>query len=49
MADILHSLQISAPAEAIYPLVSSAPGLAKWWAADVSETGNSVGRASYSA
>jgi uncharacterized protein YndB with AHSA1/START domain len=39
MADILHSIQISAPAEAIYPLISTASGLAQWWAADVTETG----------
>jgi hypothetical protein len=38
MADILHSIQISASADAIYPLISTAQGLTKWWAADVTET-----------
>ncbi|MBZ5596648.1 MAG: SRPBCC domain-containing protein [Acidobacteriia bacterium] len=42
MADILHSLQISAPAGAIYPLVSTAQGLAEWWAADVTEASGAV-------
>jgi uncharacterized protein YndB with AHSA1/START domain len=42
MADILHSIQISAPADAIYPLISTAQGLAEWWAADVTETGGAV-------
>jgi uncharacterized protein YndB with AHSA1/START domain len=38
MSDIRHSLQISASPEAIYPLISTAQGLAQWWAADVLET-----------
>jgi len=42
MADILHSIQISVPAEAIYPLISTAPGLAQWWAADVTESGGAL-------
>jgi uncharacterized protein YndB with AHSA1/START domain len=42
MADILHSIQISAPADAIYPLISTAQGLAQWWASDVTETGGAV-------
>ena len=42
MADILHAIQVTAPAETIYPLVSSAAGFAKWWAADVAETGGAV-------
>ena len=42
MADIVHAIHVSAPAEAIYPLVSSAAGLARWWAADVSESGGAV-------
>ena len=42
MPDILHSIQIAAPAEAIYPLISTAQGLAQWWAADVTETGGAV-------
>jgi uncharacterized protein YndB with AHSA1/START domain len=42
MADILHSIQISAPADAIYPLISTAQGLMQWWAADVIESGGTV-------
>lgn len=42
MPDIRHSIQISAPADAIYPLVSSAEGLAKWWAEDVTAIDNKV-------
>jgi len=34
MADIRHSLQISATPEAIYPLVSTAGGFAQWWSED---------------
>ena len=42
MPDILHSIQISAPPEAIYPLISTAQGLGAWWAADVTEAGGTV-------
>ena len=42
MSDIVHSIQISAPAEAIYPLVSTAAGFARWWAADVTERDGAV-------
>jgi hypothetical protein len=42
MADIRHSIQISATAEGIAPLVSTAQGFAQWWAADVSETDGCV-------
>ena len=42
MADILHSIQISTLADAIYPLISTAQGLTQWWAADVTETGGAV-------
>jgi hypothetical protein len=42
MPDILHSIQISAAAGAIYPLISTAQGLAQWWAADVSEPAGAV-------
>ena len=38
MADIKHSIVISAPQEQIRPLVASAAGLAKWWAADTTQT-----------
>lgn len=37
MADIVHSVQVSAHPEIIYPLVSTAGGMAQWWAADVSQ------------
>ena len=42
MADILHSIHISARADTIYPLISTAQGLTQWWAADVSESGGAV-------
>src|ERR1700680_3920537 len=42
MADIVHSIQISAAVQDIYPLVSTAAGLARWWAADVTEAGGAV-------
>jgi hypothetical protein len=37
MADIQHSLQISAPAEEIYQLVATSEGFRQWWASDVTE------------
>ncbi len=37
MADIRHSLQISASAQKIYPLVSTAQGFREWWASDITE------------
>jgi uncharacterized protein YndB with AHSA1/START domain len=43
MPDIRHSITIDAAAERIVPLISTAAGLAEWWAADVTEdlsTGN---------
>jgi uncharacterized protein YndB with AHSA1/START domain len=42
MADIRHALEISAPPDAVYPLVSTAAGLAQWWAADVNEREDEV-------
>ena len=42
MPDIRHSLQISAAPDAIRPLVSTADGLARWWAEDVSERDGAV-------
>jgi uncharacterized protein YndB with AHSA1/START domain len=42
MADIRHSIQISAPAAAVYPVVSSEKGWAQWWAADVTESGDVI-------
>ena len=37
MPNIVHSLQIDAPADRVFPLVSTARGLAHWWSADVTE------------
>ncbi len=39
MANIRHSIVIAVPPERVFPLVSSARGLAQWWAADVTEPG----------
>jgi hypothetical protein len=35
MADIIHSIGVSAAPDAVYPLVSSGPGFRDWWAEDV--------------
>ncbi len=37
MADIRLAISIAAPADRIYPLISTGRGLAQWWAADVTE------------
>ena len=37
MADIKHSIQISAKPEQIYPLVATAKGFGQWWAEDITE------------
>jgi len=37
MPDIRHALQISASADAIYPLISTAHGLSQWWAEEVAD------------
>jgi len=37
MPDIRHYIQISASAEAIYPLVATSAGFTAWWATDVTE------------
>lgn len=42
MADIRHSIQISAKAEEIYPLVSTASGFGQWWATDIIESAGAV-------
>jgi hypothetical protein len=42
MADILHSVQTSGSPELILPLVSTAPGFARWWATDVTEKDGAV-------
>ncbi|MGH7591376.1 MAG: hypothetical protein ACREL2_08030 [Gemmatimonadales bacterium] len=38
MPDIRHQVQIGATPKAIYPLISSAEGFGRWWAADVRHT-----------
>jgi len=43
MPDIKHSIQIDGAPQLVHPLVSSAQGFSRWWAADVTEettTGN---------
>ncbi|HXP88180.1 MAG TPA: SRPBCC domain-containing protein [Bryobacteraceae bacterium] len=42
MADIRHTIQISAPAESVRRSVSTAAGLTEWWASDVTETDGAV-------
>ena len=42
MPDIVHAIQISAPADTVYSLTSTPAGLSKWWAADVSESDAAV-------
>jgi hypothetical protein len=42
MADIWHAIQIAAGEGTIYPLVATAKGLQKWWAADITEPDGAV-------
>ena len=35
MADIVHTVEVAAKPDVIYPLVSSGPGFQAWWAEDV--------------
>ena len=35
MADIVHSIGVSAKPDVLFPLVSSGPGFQQWWAEDV--------------
>jgi len=42
MADIRHSIQISASPEAVYALVATADGFAQWWAEDVDDNEGQV-------
>jgi hypothetical protein len=42
MADVNHSMQISAKPQDIYPLVAAAKGFAAWWAADLMESDGAV-------
>ena len=38
MPDICHAVQIAAGPDVVFPLVSTAPGFAQWWATDVTES-----------
>lgn len=42
MAQIRHSITIDAPVEKVHALVATAPGLSRWWAADVTEKDGNV-------
>ncbi len=42
MAQIKHAIVIEAPPEKVHPLVASAPGFSRWWAAAVTEKGGAV-------
>jgi hypothetical protein len=42
MPDIRHAIQIAEKPEAIYPLVSTAHGLGRWWAEDITESASTV-------
>ena len=42
MADIQHAIQIAAAPETIYPLIATAQGFGRWWAADITEAGGLV-------
>ena len=42
MADIRHSIQISAPAATVFPVISTAKGWAQSWTADVAESGDVI-------
>ena len=42
VADIKHSIQISATPEQLRPLVATAIGFGRWWAADISESAGAV-------
>jgi len=42
MADIKHSIQISATLEQIYPLVATGKGFSQWWAKDITEPAGAV-------
>jgi hypothetical protein len=42
MADIRHSIQVAASPTSLFPLISTAQGWARWWAADVTEAGGAI-------
>ncbi|MGB7211050.1 MAG: SRPBCC domain-containing protein [Gemmatimonadales bacterium] len=43
MPDIRHQVQIGTTPKAIYPLISSAEGFGRWWAADTRQAGGATG------
>lgn len=42
MPDIKHSILIDAPPERVFSLVATGAGLARWWAADITEASGVV-------
>jgi hypothetical protein len=42
MANIKHSIPITAKPEAVYPLVATAKGFSQWWAEDTVESSGAV-------
>src|SRR5579872_4225711 len=42
MPDIRHAIQIAAPPDVVFPLVSTGDGFTKWWAEDVHETDGKI-------
>jgi len=42
MPDIQHAIQMAAKPEAVYPLVATAHGLGQWWAADITDSSDTV-------
>ncbi len=42
MPDIRHSIPIATSADSIYPLIATGRGFAQWWAADVTDLGDTV-------
>ena len=42
MADIKHSIPITATPEQIYPLIATGDGFKQWWAEDVTQTSGAV-------
>ena len=42
MADIRHAIQIAASPATVFPVISTAHGWSRWWAADVRENGGQI-------
>jgi len=42
MPDIQHAIQMAAKPEAVYPLVATAHGLGQWWAADITDSSDTL-------